>query len=61
MDGNFAKENPELVIIGGDNKPILNPGEPRVKQFIVDTIEEIITNMTSMPSILTITFIHIQV
>jgi uncharacterized lipoprotein YddW (UPF0748 family) len=43
-DKNFAKLNPELVIKGNDNKLILNPGEPKVREFIVDTIEELIKN-----------------
>ena len=41
---NFARKNPDLVIIGNDGRPILNPGEPEVKQFLMDTVEEIIVN-----------------
>jgi uncharacterized lipoprotein YddW (UPF0748 family) len=41
---NFARKNPDLVIQDGDNKLILNPGEPAVQQFIVDTIMEITEN-----------------
>jgi uncharacterized lipoprotein YddW (UPF0748 family) len=43
-DLNFAKKNPDKVVLGGDGIAILNPGEPSVKEFIVDTIEEIIVN-----------------
>lgn len=42
-DKNFAKKHPEYVLEGGDGRLILNPGEPAVKQFIKDTIEEIVT------------------
>ena len=42
-DGNFAKEHPEYVVAGThDPKLILNPSEPAVQKFIVDTIMEIV-------------------
>lgn len=44
-EGNFAKEHPEYVIAGSmDEKLILNPSEPAVQKFIVDTIMEIVEN-----------------
>lgn len=44
-DGNFAKEHPEYVVAGThDAKLILNPSEPAVQKFIVDTIMEIVEN-----------------
>lgn len=42
--GNFARKRKDLIILDGNGAPILNPGEPEVKQFIVETIDEIITN-----------------
>lgn len=41
---NFARKRTDLVILDGRGAPILNPGEPEVKQFIYETIEEIVTN-----------------
>ena len=42
-DGNFAKAHPEYVVAGlYDEKLILNPSEPAVQKFIVDTIMEIV-------------------
>lgn len=44
-DGNFAKENPDCVVMGeSDTRLILNPSDPRVQQFLVDTVVEIIEN-----------------
>ncbi len=48
-DNNFAKLHPELVIAGNldshNRYPyILNPGEPLVQDYIVDIIDELITN-----------------
>lgn len=44
-EGNFAKEHPEYVVAGSyDEKLILNPSEPAVQKFIVDTIMEIVEN-----------------
>ncbi len=40
---NFAKQNPDLLVIGGD-RLLLNPGEPAVRNHLVATIEEIISN-----------------
>lgn len=40
-DKSFAKQNPDLLV-RGDNRILLNPGEPKVRQHIYDTIEEII-------------------
>ena len=40
----FARRHPEYVILGeSDTKLILNPGEPAVKDFLVDTITEIVS------------------
>lgn len=44
---NFAKKNPDLVLEipqGSERMLILNPGEKEVKEFIVDTVSEIIQN-----------------
>lgn len=44
-DDNFAKKHPEYVVAGlYDEKLILNPSEPAVQKFIVDTIMEIVEN-----------------
>ncbi len=44
-DNNFAKLHPEYVLAGlYDEKLILNPSEPAVQKFIVDTIMEIVEN-----------------
>lgn len=44
-DGNFAKKHPEYVLAGCyDEKLILNPSEPAVQKFIVDTVMEIVEN-----------------
>lgn len=44
-DLSFAKKHPEYVLLGEyDSKLILNPGEPAVQNFIVDTIMEIVEN-----------------
>lgn len=44
-DGNFAKEHPEYVLAGSyDEKLILNPSEPAVQKFVVDTVMEIVEN-----------------
>lgn len=44
-DGNFAKENPDCVVMGeSDTRLILNPSEPRVQKFLVNTVMEIIEN-----------------
>ncbi|MEF9952958.1 MAG: family 10 glycosylhydrolase [Clostridium sp.] len=40
---NFARKNPDLVILYG-GKLYLNPGEPKVQQFIVDTVMEVVRN-----------------
>ena len=40
----FARRHPEYVILGeSDTKLILNPGEPAVQDFLVDTITEIVS------------------
>ncbi|ERJ11728.1 glycoside hydrolase family 10 protein [Haloplasma contractile] len=41
---NFARKYQDLVIKGGDDKLILNPGEPKVKEFIIDSILEVVEN-----------------
>lgn len=44
-DENFAKKHPEYVLAGSyDEKLILNPSEPAVQKFIVDTVMEIVEN-----------------
>ncbi|MFA6714461.1 MAG: family 10 glycosylhydrolase [Victivallales bacterium] len=46
--GNFARQHPELVLEipldDGSYQLILNPGEPEVIKFIVDTVGEIVAN-----------------
>lgn len=39
---NFARKRMDLVVLDGRGAPILNPGEPHVKQFILDTIKELV-------------------
>lgn len=42
---NFAKKHPEYVLLGeSDTKLILNPGEPKVQEHIINTIKEIVEN-----------------
>ena len=41
---NFARLNPDLVLMDNNNKLLLNPGEPLVKDFIVDTVMEVVEN-----------------
>ncbi len=44
---NFAKKYPDYVLVGGqegEEKIILNPGEPAVIKHIIDTVKEIVTN-----------------
>ncbi len=41
---NFAYKHPDYVLVSNENEMFLNPGQPAVKQFIIDTIEEIISN-----------------
>lgn len=38
---NFARKNPDLVMLS-DNHLYLNPGEPKVQQFIIDTVMEVV-------------------
>jgi len=40
-DGNFAKENPDLVIADNDGKLILNPGSRQVQVYIRNVIQEL--------------------
>ena len=45
--GNFARQNPAMVldiVSGGKHQLILDPGEPKVIAFLVDTVREIINN-----------------
>lgn len=45
VDGNLAKEHPEYVVMGeSDTRLILNPSEPAVQDFIVETVMEIFEN-----------------
>jgi uncharacterized lipoprotein YddW (UPF0748 family) len=39
---NFAKQNPETLLMSLDGQLIYNPGHPIAQKFIVDTIQEII-------------------
>lgn len=39
---NFAKKNPDLLMFDSSNNAILNPGEPAVKEFIIDTVQELV-------------------
>ena len=41
---NFARKNPSLVMEDKAGALILNPGEPRVRQYIYDVIDELMTN-----------------
>ena len=44
-DGNFAKENPDCVVMGeSDTRLILNPSDPRVQDVLVATAMEIVEN-----------------
>ena len=42
-DDNFAKQNPELVIQDNDGKLILNPGEPQVRAYIINVVNELMS------------------
>ena len=42
-DENFAKQNPELVIQDKQGKLILNPGEPRVRAYIINVVNELMS------------------
>lgn len=44
-ENNFARLNPDCVLLGKDDtKLILDPGNPKVINFIIETVKEIITN-----------------
>lgn len=43
-DLNFAKKHPELIVLDKKGAIILNPAKEEVKQFIVDSMVEIVTN-----------------
>ena len=44
-EGNFARLNPDCVVMGEtDTRLILNPSDPRVQEFLVATCKEIIEN-----------------
>lgn len=44
-DSNWAKKNSRYVLLGdSDSKMILNPGESQVRNFLVKSIREIVTN-----------------
>ncbi|MDL2292065.1 family 10 glycosylhydrolase [Acholeplasma sp. OttesenSCG-928-E16] len=40
-DDNFAKQNPNLVIQGSDERLILNPGEPAVRDYLFNVVDEL--------------------
>ncbi len=42
-DDNFAKQNPGLVIAGADGKLILNPAEARVRAYISNVVNELMS------------------
>jgi uncharacterized lipoprotein YddW (UPF0748 family) len=42
-DDNFAKQNPDLVIQDSQGKLILNPGEPRVRAYIINVVNELMS------------------
>ena len=42
-DQNFAKQNPDLVIQDSQGKLILNPGEARVRAYIVNVVNELMS------------------
>jgi uncharacterized lipoprotein YddW (UPF0748 family) len=41
---NFAKQNPDTLLMSADGQLIYDPGNPKAKKFILATIEEIIQN-----------------
>jgi uncharacterized lipoprotein YddW (UPF0748 family) len=44
-DESFAKKHPECVVLGeADSRLILNPSDPKVREFVTDTIREIVEN-----------------
>ncbi|VEU80291.1 glycoside hydrolase family 10 protein [Haploplasma axanthum] len=42
-DKNFAKQNPDLVLADSKGQLILNPGEPKVQEYLDNVIKEIVT------------------
>lgn len=44
-DKNFAKRNKDMILLGdSDSKIILNPGEPKVQNFVMKSVQEIVEN-----------------
>jgi uncharacterized lipoprotein YddW (UPF0748 family) len=43
-DDNFAKQHPEFVIADSQGKLILNPGEPAVRTYLTDVVDELLDN-----------------
>ena len=44
-DKNFAKRNKDMILVGdSDSKIILNPGEPKVQNFVMKSVQEIVSN-----------------
>lgn len=43
-DLNFAKRHPELIVLDKKGAMILNPAKEQVKQFIVDSMVELVSN-----------------
>lgn len=41
---NFAKQHPEYILVDCNGAWMLNPGEPEVNQFVVQTIMEVVEN-----------------
>lgn len=41
---NFAKQNPNLVLVDNNGALILNPGEPMVRAYIRNIVEELVAN-----------------
>jgi uncharacterized lipoprotein YddW (UPF0748 family) len=41
---NFAKQNPNLVMVDNNGALILNPGEPMVRAYVKNVVEELVVN-----------------
>jgi uncharacterized lipoprotein YddW (UPF0748 family) len=43
-DDNYAKQNPDFVLVDNNGRLILNPGEHQVRMYLRNVIDELITN-----------------
>lgn len=41
---NFAKKNPNYVVVGNDQLLYLNPSQPKVQNYLINTVTELINN-----------------